>query len=149
MQRKSDQLFATAQNLIPGGVNSPVRAFRGVGGTPRFIRSARGATITDVDGQHLHRLRRFVGADDPRSRRRRSRRCGAGSRSRRHELRSTDRARGASSREEDRRRGPFDRDGAHGEQRHRSDDVGHSPRARLHWPDEDREVRRLLSRARR
>jgi glutamate-1-semialdehyde 2,1-aminomutase len=49
-QSKSDQLFATAQNLIPGGVNSPVRAFRGVGGTPRFIRSARGATITDVDG---------------------------------------------------------------------------------------------------
>jgi len=47
---KSDQLFAIAQNLIPGGVNSPVRAFRGVGGTPRFIRSARGATITDVDG---------------------------------------------------------------------------------------------------
>ena len=47
---KSDKLFATAQNLIPGGVNSPVRAFRGVGGTPRFIRSARGATITDVDG---------------------------------------------------------------------------------------------------
>ncbi|HSL54889.1 MAG TPA: aminotransferase class III-fold pyridoxal phosphate-dependent enzyme, partial [Pyrinomonadaceae bacterium] len=47
---KSDELFATAQNLIPGGVNSPVRAFRGVGGTPRFIRSARGATITDVDG---------------------------------------------------------------------------------------------------
>lgn len=35
---------------MPGGVNSPVRAFRGVGGTPRFIRSARGATITDVDG---------------------------------------------------------------------------------------------------
>jgi glutamate-1-semialdehyde 2,1-aminomutase len=50
MQTKSDHLFATAQNLIPGGVNSPVRAFRGVGGTPRFIRSARGATITDVDG---------------------------------------------------------------------------------------------------
>src|SRR5678816_347642 len=47
---QSEKLFATAQNLIPGGVNSPVRAFRGVGGTPRFIRSARGATITDVDG---------------------------------------------------------------------------------------------------
>jgi glutamate-1-semialdehyde 2,1-aminomutase len=47
---KSEQLFAAAQKLIPGGVNSPVRAFRGVGGTPRFIRSARGATITDVDG---------------------------------------------------------------------------------------------------
>src|SRR5215216_2462537 len=47
---QSEKLFATAQNLIPGGVNSPVRAFRGVGGTPLFIRSARGATITDVDG---------------------------------------------------------------------------------------------------
>jgi glutamate-1-semialdehyde 2,1-aminomutase len=46
-----EELFATAQNLIPGGVNSPVRAFRGVGGTPRFIQSARGATITDVDGR--------------------------------------------------------------------------------------------------
>ena len=50
-QTRSDQLFETAQNLIPGGVNSPVRAFRGVGGTPRFIRSAHGATITDVDGR--------------------------------------------------------------------------------------------------
>ena len=50
-QTRSDQLFATAQNLISGGVNSPVRAFRGVGGTPRFIQSARGATITDVDGR--------------------------------------------------------------------------------------------------
>jgi len=48
---KSEQLFSTAQNLIPGGVNSPVRAFRGVGGTPRFISSAQGATITDVDGR--------------------------------------------------------------------------------------------------
>ena len=35
---------------MPGGVNSPVRAFRGVGGTPRFIRQRAGATITDVDG---------------------------------------------------------------------------------------------------
>src|SRR5215475_6792872 len=50
-QTRSEQLFDIAQNLIPGGVNSPVRAFRGVGGTPRFIQSARGATITDVDGK--------------------------------------------------------------------------------------------------
>jgi glutamate-1-semialdehyde 2,1-aminomutase len=50
MQTKSEQLFATAVDLIPGGVNSPVRAFRGVGGTPRFIKSAKGAKITDVDG---------------------------------------------------------------------------------------------------
>ena len=48
---RSEDLFSKAINLIPGGVNSPVRAFRGVGGTPRFIKSARGATITDVDGQ--------------------------------------------------------------------------------------------------
>src|ERR671913_393482 len=48
---RSDELFSLAQNVIPGGVNSPVRAFRGVGGTPRFIKSARGATITDVDGK--------------------------------------------------------------------------------------------------
>ena len=48
---RSDELFSKAIELIPGGVNSPVRAFRGVGGTPRFIKSARGATITDVDGR--------------------------------------------------------------------------------------------------
>lgn len=50
MQTRSEQLFAKAIDLIPGGVNSPVRAFRGVGGTPRFIKSAKGAKITDVDG---------------------------------------------------------------------------------------------------
>ena len=48
---RSDELFQKAIELIPGGVNSPVRAFRGVGGTPRFIKSAHGAHITDVDGR--------------------------------------------------------------------------------------------------
>src|SRR5882724_3650852 len=48
---KSSVLFKRAVDLIPGGVNSPVRAFRGVGGTPRFIKSAKGPTITDVDGR--------------------------------------------------------------------------------------------------
>jgi glutamate-1-semialdehyde 2,1-aminomutase len=48
---RSEQLFARAVELLPGGVNSPVRAFRGVGGTPLFIRSASGPTITDVDGR--------------------------------------------------------------------------------------------------
>jgi glutamate-1-semialdehyde 2,1-aminomutase len=47
---KSEELFKRATELLPGGVNSPVRAFRGVGGTPRFIKSASGATMTDVDG---------------------------------------------------------------------------------------------------
>lgn len=50
-QDQSEQLFARATELIPGGVNSPVRAFRGVGGTPVFISHATGATITDVDGR--------------------------------------------------------------------------------------------------
>ncbi|HYY98105.1 MAG TPA: glutamate-1-semialdehyde 2,1-aminomutase [Pyrinomonadaceae bacterium] len=49
--RSSEELFARAVELMPGGVNSPVRAFRGVGGTPRFIASASGATMTDVDGR--------------------------------------------------------------------------------------------------
>jgi glutamate-1-semialdehyde 2,1-aminomutase len=46
----SDELFARARAVTPGGVNSPVRAFNAVGGTPRFIRSALGAWLTDVDG---------------------------------------------------------------------------------------------------
>jgi glutamate-1-semialdehyde 2,1-aminomutase len=48
---QSSALFERAKQLIPGGVNSPVRAFRGVGGTPLFIKSAKGATITDADGR--------------------------------------------------------------------------------------------------
>lgn len=47
----SETLFARAQTTIPGGVNSPVRAFRAVGGTPRFIARAQGAYIHDADGQ--------------------------------------------------------------------------------------------------
>jgi glutamate-1-semialdehyde 2,1-aminomutase len=47
----SSQLFARAQQVIPGGVNSPVRAFRGVGGTPLFIKSAQGCFLSDADGR--------------------------------------------------------------------------------------------------
>lgn len=50
-QNNSARLYARALELLPGGVNSPVRAFRAVGGTPLFIQSASGPTITDVDGQ--------------------------------------------------------------------------------------------------
>ena len=46
----SDKLFSEAQTLIPGGVNSPVRAFGSVASEPFFVRSAEGAVITDVDG---------------------------------------------------------------------------------------------------
>jgi glutamate-1-semialdehyde 2,1-aminomutase len=46
----SEKLFARAQALFPGGVNSPVRAFRGVGGTPRFFSRGKGSHLVDVDG---------------------------------------------------------------------------------------------------
>ena len=49
----SDPLFARAKQLIPGGVNSPVRAFRSVGGTPFFTKAARGATLLTADDREL------------------------------------------------------------------------------------------------
>jgi len=50
MYDKSKQLFERAQQSIPGGVNSPVRAFKSVGGTPVFMKSAKGAYLYDADG---------------------------------------------------------------------------------------------------
>ena len=50
MRKRSKALFVRAQRAIPGGVNSPVRAFRGVGGDPIFIRAGRGSRIVDEDG---------------------------------------------------------------------------------------------------
>src|SRR5690349_5939768 len=50
MHSKSRELFAEALKYIPGGVNSPVRAFRGVGGQPFFVNHASGARVRDVDG---------------------------------------------------------------------------------------------------
>src|SRR5580765_6300746 len=47
---KSQKLFARATQLLPGGVDSPVRAFKSVGGSPLFIERASGATLIDVDG---------------------------------------------------------------------------------------------------
>lgn len=58
----SEQLFSAAQQSIPGGVNSPVRAFNGVGGTPRFIAKADGAYLYDVDG---NRYIDYVGSWGP------------------------------------------------------------------------------------
>lgn len=59
---KSQQLFEEALRLIPGGVNSPVRAFKAVGGNPLFIREARGAILTDADG---NRYIDYVGSWGP------------------------------------------------------------------------------------
>ena len=50
MTSRSEELFGRARRVLPGGVNSPVRAFKSVGGVPRFIRSARGAYLEDADG---------------------------------------------------------------------------------------------------
>ena len=51
--QRSSQLFIEAQKVIPGGVNSPVRAFKGVGGTPIFVKSAKGAYLYDEDNNRL------------------------------------------------------------------------------------------------
>jgi glutamate-1-semialdehyde 2,1-aminomutase len=51
MNSRNEALFKRAQKTIPGGVNSPVRAFRSVGGTPRFIERAEGARVWDADGK--------------------------------------------------------------------------------------------------
>ena len=50
---RSSALFAQAEKVIPGGVNSPVRAFKGVGGTPIFVKEAKGAYLYDEDGNRL------------------------------------------------------------------------------------------------
>ena len=50
MTSRNEELFAAAQRVIPGGVNSPVRAFRAVGGTPRFFARGSGARVWDADG---------------------------------------------------------------------------------------------------
>src|SRR5690606_12051693 len=51
--KRSSALFAEAEHVIPGGVNSPVRAFKGVGGTPIFVKEAKGAYLFDEDGNKL------------------------------------------------------------------------------------------------
>ncbi len=53
LYQRSSQLFAEAEKVIPGGVNSPVRAFKAVGGTPIFVKSAKGAYLFDEDGNRL------------------------------------------------------------------------------------------------
>ena len=52
-QTRSEEIYARACDVMPGGVSSPVRAYRSVGGTPRVIERARGAYVTDVDGNEL------------------------------------------------------------------------------------------------
>ncbi|MCI0751769.1 MAG: aminotransferase class III-fold pyridoxal phosphate-dependent enzyme, partial [Flammeovirgaceae bacterium] len=53
IKSKSEALFESAKKYIPGGVNSPVRAFRAVGGNPLFIKKAKGAVLYDEDGNEF------------------------------------------------------------------------------------------------
>ena len=53
LYKRSSELFVAANKVIPGGVNSPVRAFKGVGGTPIFVKEAKGAYLYDEDGNRL------------------------------------------------------------------------------------------------
>lgn len=58
----NEELFARGQNVIPGGVNSPVRAFRSVGGTPYFVTKGQGARVFDVEGNSFLDLVQSYGA---------------------------------------------------------------------------------------
>jgi len=60
--QKSDSLFDEAIRVIPGGVNSPVRAFRSVGGSPVFIKRGEGSKMYDVDGNEFID---YIGSWDP------------------------------------------------------------------------------------
>jgi len=53
LYQRSSALFKEAKKVIPGGVNSPVRAFNAVGGTPIFAKSAKGAYVYDEDGNRF------------------------------------------------------------------------------------------------
>ena len=146
---RNDELFARAQRTIPAGVNSPVRAFRSVGGTPRFFDARRGRLSVGRRRQALHRLRRLVGPGDPRSRASR-RSCAPCS-----DIAPNGLSFGAPTEIEIEmaetlcRLLAVDRDGAPRVVGHRGDDDGAAARARLHGPQQDRQVRRLLSRPRR
>jgi glutamate-1-semialdehyde 2,1-aminomutase len=78
--RPSQALFDRARAVVPGGVNSPVRAFRAVGGTPRFMARGAGPWLFDADGRRYCRPGVLVGAVDPRPRASRGGRRGPGRR---------------------------------------------------------------------
>ena len=145
--RRSAALMERARRVTPGGVNSPVRAFTAVGGTPRFMASASGARLTDVDGQEYVDLvgswgPMLLGHAHPEVLAAVSAAVGA-----RDVVRHPHRARGRAGRGD--RRADARRAGPARLVRHRGDDVGDPARAGLHRPRHGREVRRLLPRARR
>ena len=123
----SDAAFEKARRVMPGGVSSPVRAFKGVGGTPVFIKEGEGCIVTDVDGNDVHRLRRQLRPADRRARQRaRGRGAVQGDRPG-DELRHARPKPRRTSHGRDRRRLPSVGDGAVRQQRHRGDDERHPP----------------------
>ena len=140
------ELFDRACRVIPGGVNSPVRAFRSVGGTPYFVARAEGAHVWDVEGRRYIDYVQSYGAVDPGprppggDRGHRAPRPAAAPPTARPpsgEVLLAEAAGGAG-----RRRRP----GAPGLLRHRGHDVRHPPGPGRHRPGQDRQVRRLLPR---
>ena len=129
---RNDDLFARAQRTIPAGVNSPVRAFRSVGGTPRFFARGQGAYLWDADGK---RYIDYVGSWGPailghahpavvKAVQATSRRTACRSARRpRLEIEMAETLSPARA---------VDRDGAAGVVGHRGDDDGAAARARLH-----------------
>ena len=143
----SQAAFERAKTLIPGGVNSPVRAFLAVGGTPRFIARARGPYLYDLDGNELVDLicswgPMLHGHAHPEV-------IEAVRRAAEHgtSYGAPTLGRGGSGRR-DRRPDPG-RAGPAGQQRHRSHHVGAPAGPRRHRSRQDHQVRRLLPRPRR
>ncbi len=143
---RSEALFARAQARIPGGVNSPVRAFRGVGGTPRVHRARRRLAHFRRRREFVYRLRGLVGAAA----------AGASPAAVIDALREAlegGTSFGAPTEREVElaeliaQDGAVDGDGAAGEFRHRGDHERAAAGARIHGPRSDDQVRRLLSRA--
>ena len=144
---QSEQLFAEALKYIPGGVNSPVRAFRAVGGQPFFVNKAKGARVWDVDGNEYID---YVGTWGP---------AILG-----HAHPKIIKAVQAAAQngtsfgipnpfevthgEDDLRVGAERAEGADVQLGHRGVHVRHPPGARVHRTRQDHQVRRLLSRAR-
>ena len=69
LNERSKKLFIEAKKVIPGGVNSPVRAFKSVGGDPIFIKKAKGAYLFDEDDTDVHVWVAFGIRDETRQRR--------------------------------------------------------------------------------
>ena len=145
----SEQLFARAREVIPGGVNSPVRSWRAVGGNPLFIARGDGARVTDADGRTLRRLRRLVGSAHPRVTLIRRSCAAIVERAALGTSFGAPTALRGRARAAARGRAAVGRAGAPGQLGYRGDDERSPPGAGGDRPGRDRQVRRLLPRSRR